>query len=293
MDRESELGIIRRAYARQITAAAGVSDPRIEEAFAEIRREAFLSPGPWPIFRWGRGYLMTPSDDPVYLYTDDVVGVIPERNLNNGQPHLLAAWIAAAAPKEGDHVVHIGAGLGYYTAILARLAGATGRVTAIELDPVLAPRAAANLAGYATVEVLEGDGFSAPFATADVICVNAGVTRPADAWLDRLGVGGRLILPLTTDKNFRPSESVSLAQLAREGAVFRIERQGADEFLARWISAVAIFPCQGGRDEASERALVAAFEKGNGRAVTRLYRHQTPPAERCWLNGPGWSLAYR
>jgi protein-L-isoaspartate O-methyltransferase len=34
---------------------------------------------------------------------------------------------------------------------------------------------------------------------ADVIYVNAGATRPADVWLDRLKEGGRLILPLTAD----------------------------------------------------------------------------------------------
>ena len=47
----------------------------------------------------------------------------------------------------------------------------------------------------------------------------------------------------------------------RRGAVFRIERHDP-EFLARRISGVAIFPCEGGRDEAGERALGAAFGKG-------------------------------
>jgi len=41
----------------------------------------------------------------------------------------------------GEHVVHIGAGVGYYTAILAKLVGAEGRVTAIEFDAELAARA--------------------------------------------------------------------------------------------------------------------------------------------------------
>ena len=35
--------------------------------------------------------------------------------------------IAAAAPRLGEHVVHIGAGVGYYTAILAQMAGGGGR----------------------------------------------------------------------------------------------------------------------------------------------------------------------
>jgi protein-L-isoaspartate(D-aspartate) O-methyltransferase len=49
MDRERELKIIRRAYAKQVAAAAGVEDPRIEAAFAAVAREDFLGPGPWQI----------------------------------------------------------------------------------------------------------------------------------------------------------------------------------------------------------------------------------------------------
>jgi hypothetical protein len=99
MDRERELKIIRRAYAKQVTAVAGVGDPQVEAAFAAVARENFLGPGPWHIVRWGGGYRATPDADPIYLYTDDVIGILPKRNLNNGQPSLDAALIAAAAPQ--------------------------------------------------------------------------------------------------------------------------------------------------------------------------------------------------
>ena len=99
-----------------------------------MRREHFLGQGPWPILRWPRRYIPTPSDDPVYLYQDALVGIIPERGLNNGQPWLHAMLIAAAGPRPGEHAVHIGAGVGYYTAILAHMVGENGRVTAIEFD---------------------------------------------------------------------------------------------------------------------------------------------------------------
>jgi protein-L-isoaspartate(D-aspartate) O-methyltransferase len=98
-------------------------------------REDFLGPGPWQIVRWGGGYRATPDADPVYLYTDDVIGILPERHLNNGQPSLHAALIAAATPEPGEHVVHIDAGVGYYTAILAELVGG-GRLS----EPRRAPR---------------------------------------------------------------------------------------------------------------------------------------------------------
>jgi protein-L-isoaspartate(D-aspartate) O-methyltransferase len=86
------------------------------------------------------------------------IGILPKRNLNNGQPSLHAALIAAAAPQPGEHVLHIGVGVGYYTAILAELVGATGRVTAIEYDAELAARATANLAQTPHVRVVHGDG---------------------------------------------------------------------------------------------------------------------------------------
>lgn len=73
--------------------------------------------------------------------------------------------------------------------------------------------------------------------------------------------------------------------------MFRIKRRGED-YLAKWISPVAIFPCVGSRDEASERLLADAFAKGGWDRVTRLYRNQNIADENCWIRGPGWSLAY-
>jgi hypothetical protein len=70
-----------------ITAALRVANETIETAFAEVPREDFLSPGPWPIFRMRQAYVPTPTADPVYLYTDDIVGIVPERHINNGQPY--------------------------------------------------------------------------------------------------------------------------------------------------------------------------------------------------------------
>jgi protein-L-isoaspartate(D-aspartate) O-methyltransferase len=286
---EAELAIVRRAYAKQILAEFSLVDPRIEAAFAAVRREDFLGPGPWPVPRLWHGYVPTPSNDPIYLYVDKLVGIIPERSLNNGQPSFLAALIAAAALRPDEHVVHIGAGVGYYTAILAHLVGDSGRVTAIEYDAGLTERLAANFAGRPNVRVMQGDGAHIDFERADAILVNAGATRPADIWLDRLKEGARLILPLTTDEGHKGREP---EQITRRGAVFRIERRGG-EFLAKRISGVAIFKCEGARDPESERALAIALEKGGWESVTRLHRRDDLPEEDCWLRGSGWCLAYR
>jgi protein-L-isoaspartate(D-aspartate) O-methyltransferase len=291
MDRQGELSIIRAAYAKQILAAAGVVDNvRLEAAFSATRREDFLGAGPWFIRRGFQEYVSTPDADPVYLYlyTDVLVGIVPERRLNNGQPSLHAHLIHRASPAVGEHVVHIGTGTGYYTAILAHLVGPSGRVTGIEYEPELAARAKANLAPRPNVEIVEGDGTLVSFDEADVIYVNAGCTRPAERWLDRLADGGRLILPMTSDQGFAAK---SPERMASAGAVFRIQRRGK-EYLAYWISPVAIFPCAGSRDEASERALSEAFANGGWQRVTRLYRDQEIAEECCWLRGSGWCLAY-
>jgi len=293
MDDETRLAIVRRAFAQRLSFILGL-DPRVEAAFATVRREDFMGPGPWLTMlwrhkRWDDEYLATPSADPAWLYMDCIFAILPERHLNNGQPSLHAKLIAEASIWEGEHVVHVGSGTGYYTAVMAHLAGPSGKVTAIELDPALAERARQNLAPWHNVSIVDGDGGATAFAPADVIYVNAGATRPAESWLDGLKEGGRLILPLSTDKGFRSNNPP--VPLERRGAVFRIERTGRD-YAARWISPVAIIPCQGGCEPASEAALAAALEKGGWERVTRLYRSEDIPDDRCWLRAPGWCLAY-
>ena len=119
--------------------------------------------------------------------------------------------------------MHIGAGVGYYTAIIAHMVGSGGRVTAIEHDPGLAEPLSVNFAGQPNVRTVQGDGTKIDFDPADVIYVNAGVMRPVDLWLNRLKDGGRMTLALTRDED-------------TGGAWFLIERRG-EEFLAKWISA--------------------------------------------------------
>jgi protein-L-isoaspartate(D-aspartate) O-methyltransferase len=64
MNAQTELRIIRGAYAKQVLAAASVVDARLAQAFATIPREDFLGPGPWLVRRWLRDYVSTPDADP-------------------------------------------------------------------------------------------------------------------------------------------------------------------------------------------------------------------------------------
>jgi protein-L-isoaspartate(D-aspartate) O-methyltransferase len=293
MEQLAQLSIVRRAYAKQTLAAAQISDRALEEAFAAVPRENFLGSGPWPMYRLPGTYVTSPDADPVYLYVDQVVGIIPERRINNGQPSLHAMLLAASGIQPGEHVVHVGAGTGYYSAIMAHLVGPTGIVTAIESDPALASRAREYLSSTPNVRVVEGNGSTVAFDAADLIYVNAGVTHPSGRWLDGLSEGGRLIIPLTTDENFPVAGSIVFnpATAMRSGAYFRIQRQG-ESFVARGLLPTVIIPAQGARDPAAEAVLAKAFAHGNWYKVTRLIRNADTPDDQCWLKGVGWCLTY-
>jgi protein-L-isoaspartate(D-aspartate) O-methyltransferase len=277
-----ELDFIRRTFARHVSFAAEPDDPRLEAALCEVRREDFMGPGPWKI---GGRSKVTPDDDPSWLYQDVLVSLIDEKALNNGQPSFLVGLIALGRIKAGEHVVHIGSGVGYYTAIMAHLAGPTGRVTAIEYEPELAARAATNLAAYPQVESVCGDGAAYRFASADVIFVNAGASRPLDHWLDALKDGGRLILPLTV--GFTMPGGAPMTQ----GSIFLIERQG-DDYTAAFKGRTMIYPCLGARDPESEASLKAAMAGSSHNKVRRLRREAEVPAEATWARGAGWALTF-
>ena len=196
----------RRFYARLMAAQARSADPRIEEVFASVPREAFLGAGPWTVFA-GEGRFETPSADPSYIYQNVLVVLDADKGINNGEPLLHAMWLGKVEPKPGEAVTHVGAGTGYYTALLARLVEPGGSVTAVEIEPDLAARAKANLAAYDNVEIVQADAVANPLPSSDIIYVNAGVVAPPAAWLKALKPGGRMIFP------WRPSETVGLAVL--------------------------------------------------------------------------------
>ena len=101
--------------------------------------------------------MTTPDASPAHLYADNVVSILPGKRLNNGQPSLYYRLFADAQVQAGAHVVHVGAGTGYYSAILAHLTGPAGRLTAIEYEAELAARARTNLQPLPQVEVIHGD----------------------------------------------------------------------------------------------------------------------------------------
>jgi protein-L-isoaspartate(D-aspartate) O-methyltransferase len=201
---KASLQQIRGFYATMMAVASGSADPRFERAFELVRREAFVGPGPWHINVYQRT-VETPSADPVFLYQNVLVRLDAAKGINNGEPFLHAAWMGAVEPKPGDAICHIGAGTGYYSAILSVLALPGGTVKAFEIDENLARRAHENLEPFDSVSVTQGDATQLPLPPSDLIYVNAGVVTPPPGWLTALRPQGRMIFP------WRPSQAVGLA----------------------------------------------------------------------------------
>lgn len=275
-------------FSEEIRAIGHLTSDAVPEAFARVAREAFLGPGPWQVARSldpKAPYRTTVDDDPRHIYHDVLVAIDPERRLNNGQPSALARWIEAADVVPGDRVLHIGCGVGFYTAIFAELVGEIGEVVGYEVDDGLAVRARAQLAAWRNATVIAGDA-GAPDGSFDVVFVNAGCTHARAEWLAAMAPGGRLIIPMT----------VQTPNMHGIGAMFRIERppsnEGEDE-VTRWparvISPVGMYDCSNARDPANEEELRKASGRNAGgiRAVELAPHART---EVCVAHIPGFCL---
>jgi protein-L-isoaspartate(D-aspartate) O-methyltransferase len=274
----------RSRYAEALRKIAGLRSEALVRAFASVYREDYLGPGPWRILEPGNlggGYQTTPDDNPAHLYRNVLVAIDEKRHLNNGEPAGLARWLDALDVAPGDRVLHIGCGVGYYTAILAEVVGPLGHVAGVEAYGELAVQAGRNLGRYANVEVVYADGSTCDVGSRDVIFVNAGATHPMPIWLDRLRPGGRLLLPLT----------VALPGIAAgAGQMLKVVRN-ASAYSARFVSPVGIFHCTGARTDAANERLKAAYLRGNEGSVRRLRRDDHPEGEGCWLHGEGFCLS--
>ncbi|MXQ14117.1 protein-L-isoaspartate O-methyltransferase family protein [Microvirga makkahensis] len=224
----------RSAYAEQIARLTGLRDRRIELAFAGIPREDFLPPPPWTTISAG---ISVQTHDIAGIYDNVLVAIDKERGINNGEPALHAAWLDAVGPQPGETVVHVGAGTGYYTAILARLVEPGGHVEAFEYEADLAAKAERNLSGQFNVVVHAETAFGRPLPDADVIYVNAGVTAPDAEWLKALRPGGRLIFPWQPHKGWGPAVLV---------------RRLSDGFSAKPLMTVGFISCSGAEQEGSK-----------------------------------------
>jgi protein-L-isoaspartate(D-aspartate) O-methyltransferase len=281
---------LRRDYASRMLRIAGVEDPAVARALALVPREDFLGPGPWTILDHTVGAIQVAGDDPRLLYEDVLVVLDRALGLNNGSPSLHALMLHHLAVCPGDCVLHVGAGAGYYTAILAELTGHQGSVVAIEYDPRLAESARANLRLWPNVTVHHGDGADWPDRSVQRIYVNFAVASPAARWIDTLSDGGTLVFPLGVPTGH------AIGKARRQSG------QGAVLVFTRAVSCIAVrhltpcaFVCAEGRladTPAHQDALDRAFLRGGVEFVRSYLRPPPPSPERCWFWSPDWALSY-
>ena len=271
----------RRFYAEELRFTTRMRSPRVLAAFAAVPREKFVGDGPWRLKSlWNMAdYWTTDDADPKHVYHDVLIALDERLGLNNGQPSLWAFLIDRLDVAAGDQVLHLGSGTGYYTAILAELAGAEGRVTAFEIEPSMAGRAQLALAPWPQVIAIQADGANGPFSPADVIVASAGATHPLPAWVEALKPGGRLLFPMTVTRG--------------PGGMLLVTRCNSDEFSAQFLCPAAFYEFSGARDADISTRLAQALTRDRGGGVKSLRRDPHAEDESCWLHGEGWCLSRR
>lgn len=251
-------------------------DHRIEQAYAAIKREPFAGPGPWSVMNSVHSYVKTPDDDPAFIYQDTLVALDSTQGLNIGLPSAHAFWLDSIKLNEGETVLQVGAGTGYYTAIIAHLVGVGGRVHAYEIDARLAARASENLKGLLQVDVQSRSGVAEDLPKVDAIYVCAGTTQPSWAWLDALRPRGRLLFPLAPEGGL--------------GGMLLIERPDhGSRWPAKFVSRARFISLEGRQDPAAGRRLTEAFSSHWDRV--RSFRTDEAKDDTCWFAGDGWWLS--
>lgn len=172
---------------------ADVTNPELIAALLDLPRERFL-----------------PAGLEAQAYLDGEIEFAPGRALP--RPLVLARLIQSARVTRRDRVLDVGCGLGYSSALLARLAGS---VVALEENATLARQAKEALAANdaSDVEVVcgplaEGWAAAAPY---DLILLNGATEVAPDTLGRQLKPDGRLLCmfgrgPVTKGTIFRPAE---------------------------------------------------------------------------------------
>ncbi len=268
----------RHFYAEELCRINHISSPTILRAFSTVPRERFVGPGPWMIQTSGTEYF-TESADPQNVYQDALIVLDAAKRLNNGQPSLWAFHLSVLDVHPGDHILHLGCGTGYYSAILAELTGPQGKVVAVEIDAALAARARIALELWPQVTVVHANGAQGPFDPANVIVVSAGATHPLPAWLAALKPEGKLLFPLTSARG--------------PGTMAYLTRKNADLFAAMLCGSVFFVDFEGARDSAVSDQLARALKRDHGAGARSLRCDAHEKNGSCWLHGNGWCFSRR
>jgi protein-L-isoaspartate(D-aspartate) O-methyltransferase len=188
----------------QLRASGVLHSAPVEAALRSVPRAAFLSGA-------NAGHA---SDDEALSLKVDLTG----RPISTAsQPSMVVLMLEQLDVRPGDRVLEVGTASGWDAALLDELAGPAGSVVTVELEPDLAAgaRRALDASGHGRVTVLAGDGSLGhpPGAPYDRIIVTAGAPGVAPAWVQQLGDGGRLVVPVVDGTG----AGRSLAYVKQEG----------------------------------------------------------------------------
>ena len=177
----------------------GIDDLAILQLFDRVPRHLFLPQGVWP-----RAY----EDSPIPIGYGQTAS----------QPSLQALYLSILDVGPDDTVLEIGTGSGFLTGLLSLTAD---RVFSIERIRELSVRARAALdqLRIKNVALMVGDGTIGwrKYAPFDVVVVSAAAPSVPPAFIDQLGEGGRLLIPVGT------RESQQLVLVRREDGEIREE----------------------------------------------------------------------
>ncbi|MEM1401416.1 MAG: rRNA adenine N-6-methyltransferase family protein [Pseudomonadota bacterium] len=275
----------RRWFAEDLRVSAPiVHNQSLVDAFAKVPRESFLGDGPWrihPRLRAAPNYTSKTSE-PEETYHDVLVSIDESRDLNNGQPSLWAYVFDNLDIGAGSTVLQVGAGVGYYTAILAELVWPGGQVISYEIDKALSHRARDNLRGYTNVEVVSGDATTeAEFRSLDVVVASAGATHVPGAWLSNLAENGQMMVPITGEDQW--------------GFMLKVRRKGHC-FHARSLGPCGFYHCHGARHANEEASLTRILKKTKVTELSLDRLHLGAPTKddaNVWFAGNGFWLSAR
>ena len=275
--------VARRWFAEDIREVAPVvRNGKIVEAFATVPREQYLGKGPWRVHsRLAIGDIhWTASDSPHHVCHDVLIAIDEAAGINNGLPSLWARVYDHLDIRVGATVLQVGAGVGYYTAILAELVSRQGHVIAYEIDPDLAKRASHNLRHYGNVEVICGDATTAEgLPDLDSLTACAGVTNVPVRWLDSLKAGGQLVLPYTGRDQW--------------GFLLHLTK-GKAGHAAKSLGPLGAYPCVGARSEKEAKAITRAMKAADGGVPNIAHYHVGHPprgAGDIWVEGDSYWIS--
>lgn len=156
----------------------GIKDLSVLHAIAEVPRHLFV-----------------PSGVRHRAYEDSALPIGNGQTIS--QPSIHARYLELLQLRGSERVLEIGTGSGYQTALLARLAA---QVFSVERVAPLLDKAKETLQqlGIRNVSFLLGDGTLGwrQYAPYDAILVSAASPSIPPAYIEQLGEGGRLLIPL-------------------------------------------------------------------------------------------------